>query len=695
MKRYVRAFSGVGQTARTPISRPVLARARQVALALTGVLIAISLVDRAGLFDAGDSYLRSLYYAMRGTQTVSERVVFVAMDEHTGDAWGPPPWTWDRYGEMMETILDARPRVIAVLEPGPRVLPSSAPRFAPAVTSAIAEGRVVLPPVASGLGQPRLALDTGLHVEAVDLSRTRDRNRLTATALTIRAAGLPVPQDETLWVHYLGGPSSLPTVPAHRIATGEIPANTFEDRIVIVGLRGEGFAPLVPTPIGPMSPAEVHAYAVRALAHDAVWAPMPSWARWLLAGSLGLICMLLLPLSSLRLSIAFLLGVGAAILVADYALFALGLVRLGASVPLGAAGLAAVAAWLSERHRVLRELEALSRWSAQRLALGTGQELDGEAFAHIWERFARTTRTFTQLESTLLGELAEGHWHLQFDLSFGVAADRIHELRRDVRREPYKDAIMMHRPVWSDHFMHAELEQKTLLVPLTSFNRVLGVWVLNYRKGVEVSSSALHMIELLAEQLSHTLERRRVRKLRSVRGAVRESLLLRPLQEMRTSMQFFTNEQSNLSRMFESLPVGVLVATLWGEVEYINAAMRSFLTSLHVDSAKQHSLPELLSALTDASEAEVHETVMRLFSGSAFVELSCHPHADIEPAYQVTLSSLSGAPLVADADAAGEGADAGQDAGDKLSALSHLVLTVTRRAPASSQAVRKSAMSGG
>lgn len=696
MKRYVRAFSGVGQTARTPISRPVLARARQVALALTGVLIAIWLVSRAGLFDAGDGYLRSLYYAIRGTETVSERVVFVAMDEHTGEAWGPPPWSWQRYAEMLETIIDAKPRVVAVLEPGPRVLPASAPRFGPAVMNAIAEGRIVLPSIAPGLGQPRLALDAGPHVEAVALARAPGNNELTATARTIRAAGLPAPDGELLWVHYLGGPSSLPTVPAHRIASGEIPANTFDDRIVIVGLRGQGFAPLVPTPIGPMSPAEVHAYAVRALAHDAVWAPMPSWARWLLAGSLGLICMLILPLSSLRLSIAFLVAVGAAILVADYALFTLGILRLGASVPLGAAGLAAVAAWLAERNRVLRELEALSRWSAQRLALGAAQEIDGEAFAQIWERFARTTRTFTQLESTLLGELPEGHSHLQFELAFGVAADRIHELRRDVRREPYKNAIMMHRPIWSDHFMHDELDQKTLLVPLTSFNRVLGIWVLNYRKGVEVSSNVLRMIELLAEQLSLTLERRRVRKLRSGRGAVRESLLLRPIQEMRTSMQFFTHEQSNLSRMFESLPVGVLVATLWGEVEYINAAMRGFLAALHVDSAKQHSLPELLAALTDASEAEVHETVMRLFAGSPFVELSCHPHADIEPAHQVTLSALSGAPLLAEAEAGpAEGVDAMEDAGDNISALSHLVLTVTRRAPASSQSVRKSAMSGG
>lgn len=692
MTRYVRAFSGAGQNARTPISPPVLARARHVALVLAGVMISMWLMYLAGIGAAGDRFLRSLYYVLRGSDAVSERVVFVAMDEHTGEAWGPPPWSWQRYGDMLTTILAANPRAVALLEPGPRVLPSAQPQFDPLLARAIAAGRVILPPVAAGLGQPRLVLEDTAGVEAVSIARGPD-NVPSTTEQVIRASGLPLPHGERLWVHYLGGPHSLPTIPAHRIATGEIPANTFEGRIVIVGLRGEQFAPQVPTPVGPLAPAEVHAHAVRALAHDALWAPMPAWAQWLLCGSLAAVCLLILPLLDLRPSLAFVLGIAAALLIADYALFSLGILRMGAASPLLAIGLAAVASWLDERHQVLRELESMSRWSARRLALDTtGPEPD--AFGELWERFARTSRTFTQCESALLGELSDSNWHLEFKLGFGVAPDRVRELRRDVRREPYKSAYMMHRPVWSERFMHAELEQKSLLVPLRSFNRVLGLWVVNFRKGVEVPSSTLRMVELLAEQLTLTMERQRIRKLRDVRSAVRESLLLRPIQETRSSMQFFAHEQTNLTRMFESLPIGVLVATLWGEIEYINAAMRRFLSSLHVDSAKQGSLPDLLSALTDASEADVHETVMRLFSGSPFVELSCHSDADVDSSYQITLSSLSDAPLLAKAESAAPG-NSGAEAGGDISALSHLVLTVTRRASASSQSLRKSAISGG
>jgi CHASE2 domain-containing sensor protein len=694
MTRYVRAFSGVGQTARTPISRPVLVRARHVGLVLAGVMLVMSFVHWVGISAVGDSHLRSLYYAARGSHAVSDSVVFVAMDEHTGEAWGPPPWSWQRYEDMLAAILAAKPRVVAVLEPGPRVLPSAEPSFDPPLARALADGRLILPPTAPGLGQPRLELQGTHGVEAVSLAHAPGSNVPSTTEQAIRAAGLPLPAGDQLWVHYLGGPSSLPTIPAHRIATGEIPANTFDDRIVIVGLRGEHFAPQVPTPVGPLSPAEVHAHAVRALALDAHWAPMPAWAQWLLSGSLALICLLLLPLLSLRPSILFLLGLTLALLLIDYTLFALGILRVGAAGPLLAVGLAAATSWLSERHTVLRELETISRWSARRLALGTTGGPEREAFNELWERFARTSRTFTQYESTLLGELSEAGWHLEFHLAFGVAADRIHELRRDVRREPYKSAYMMHRPVWSERFMHGELDQKSLLVPLSSFNRVLGLWVINFRKGVEVPNSTMRMIDLLAEQLALTMERGRIRQLRDVRDSVRESLLLRPIQETRTSMQFFAHEQTNLARMFESLPIGVLVATLWGEIEYINSAMRRFLSSLHVDSAKQNSLPDLISALTSASETEVHETVMRLFSGSPFVELSCHSDGDMDSSYQVTLSSLSDAPLLAGAEGGAPAAERGGEDGGDLSALSHLVLTVTRRASTSSQTLRKSAMSG-
>ncbi|WP_428268497.1 CHASE2 domain-containing protein [Haliangium sp.] len=656
-------------------------------MTLLGVLALVWLVDRAGFFDRADAHLRALYYELRGSYSTPDRLVFVAMDEFTGEAWGPPPWSWSRYGEMLSTILAAEPQVVAVLEPGPRVMPAGAPALPDEVSQAVAAGRVILPSTQSGLAQPQLDLSSGAEVEAVVLASDTETWTSSVTEAAIRAAGLTPPAHDRLLIHYLGGPDSLPTVPAHRISTGEIPTATFAGRVVVVGLRGERFAPLVPTPIGPLSPAEVHAYALRGLLLDAVWTPLPSWAWGLLMCALALTCLVLLPRWGLRRSVALVAGLSAGFVAADYALFALGSLRLGATAPIVTMLVAATAAWMGERRRLLRELEALSRWSSRRLAVDNSGRQGTVPLDELWERFARTCRSFTQCESTLLGELPEGTWHVDFELSLGVSPDQIQELRRDIRREPYKSAFLMHRPVWSERFMDTELDHKTLLVPLTSFNRILGLWLINYRKGVEVSSNTLRIIEHLAEQLALTMERRRIRRLLGQRSSVRESLLLRPIHETRNSVQFFAHEQSSLAQMFESLPVGVLVATMWGEIEYVNAAMRRFLSVLHVDGSTQRSLPELLTALTHASEPEVHETVMRLFTGMPLIELSC-PDA-VDDSYQVTLSSLSDAPLVvADGDAAAAPAE-------DQSVFSHLVLTVTRRASAADHALPKSVMSGG
>lgn len=723
MNRYVRAFSGVSQAARTPISRPVLARARHVMFVLAAVLALIWLMGRAGLLDIGDRYLRSLYYALSETDTVSDEVVFVAMDEHTGAAWGPPPWSWQRYEDMLAAIIEAQPRAVALLEPGPRVAPGEPPNFGPLVANAIGAGRIVLPPPNAGLGQPSLVLDEAHGIEAVELGLADDSLRPGVTRMLIRAATLPMPPGDTLWVHYLGGPRSLPTVPAHRIATGEIPGNTFEDRIVVIGLRGERFAPQVPTPVGALSPAEVHAHAIRGLARDSVWLPLPTWARWLLSASLGLFSLLLVPRLGLRRSMGLVGAVMLLLVVLDYTMFALGLLRVGATAPMLVVGFAAGASWLGERRMVLVELELMSRWSARRLALeNTDQERAG--FVERWDRFAHTSRTFAKFESTLLGELSENNWHLDFALALGVEPERIQEMRRDVRREPYKSAIMMHRPIWSDRFMDTELQQKSLLVPLSSFNRVLGLWVVNFRKGVEVPNDTLDMLKLFAEQLALSMERQRIQRLRHERAAVRESLLLRPLQEVRNTLQFLAHEQSSMSKTFESLPVGILVATLWGEVSYINATMRHFLGALHVDNAKATSLPDLLAAVTGSSDEEIQATVSRLFAGRPYVELNCKTDSALGSSFQLTLSALSETPLLTELDAAPEAAiedpgsaDAAQGkAADEqpapsaaprgdAAALSHVVLTVTRRAradatrsdadaDADNHAVRHSAISG-
>ena len=683
MSRTTRGSSGAGQVIRTPIKRLIFAQVRRLGIMMLSASALLCAIDLAGFVDHGNGHLRYLYYQMRGSQALAERVVLVAMDEGTGEAWGPPPWSWQRYEQLLATVLAAEPRAVGVLEPGPRVLPPEEPRAVPALEQALASGRLILPPIAAGLGQPRLDMAHVQHgIEAVSLAGAGDQ--ASVTARLARAAGLPVPASDRLWVHYVGGPDSLPTLQAHRVASGEIPADTFRGRIVVIGLRGEAFAPLVPTPIGPMSPAEVHAYAMRGLAHEAVWHVAPLWLRVLLQALLALACLLLLPRLRTRRAVLLLAGLALAALAADYALFATGTLLLGASGPVAAIGVAAALSWLAERSRAHQEIMALSRWTAKQLAFASSASNPGAADGDdVWDRFASAAGAYLRFESTLLGELPEGLWHIRFERSLGESADQIAEPRRDIRREPYKSAYVSHRPVWSESFMHADLQQRSLLVPLTSFKRILGLWVVNFPRDTRVERSTLRLIEMLAEQISSTMERQRIRKIFSVHSARREGLLVQPIQEMRSTFQAFSQEQSKLAKLFDSMPVGVLVATLWGHIEYANEPMRRFLGTLEADDVQQRDLPGLITLLTDASAANVQDTVMDLVGGRTSITLSCS--AAVDSAYQVTLSPLSQAALF-------EGTEG---TADDMGVLSHFVLTVTRQASEEDQRISQSAHARG
>lgn len=70
----------------------------------------------------------------------------------------------------------------------------------------------------------------------------------------------------------------LPTVPAVRVAAGEIPQGTFSGRVVVVG-RADEAALSVTTPLGAMSPAQVEAHALLGVLDGAARSGLPGWLR--------------------------------------------------------------------------------------------------------------------------------------------------------------------------------------------------------------------------------------------------------------------------------------------------------------------------------------------------------------------------------------------------------------------------------
>ncbi|RMH43960.1 MAG: CHASE2 domain-containing protein, partial [Deltaproteobacteria bacterium] len=485
--------------------RPWLRRAAGCAAI---ALAAVAVARATGTADAIDDNARRLYYDIRGTRDGGHDVIFVAIDEDSVNLWNAPPWRWDRYAATVSAILAGEPRVIAILEPGPRLLPDEPPP--PVIRDAVARGALVMAPPTPGFGQPRLALETRGAVVALDLGQPDGVDRSVVRDV-IEAAGLGRDVPRRLPVNYYGAPDALPTLPAHRVASGEIPPRTFRDRIVVIGLRGERFAPQVPTPVGAMSPAEVYCHALLGLAHGAVWSRPPPWLSWMLAGVLAFVAAAVTPRLRTRTAAAVTGGAIAVIAIADYWLFRTGVALLGMTTPAVGVVAGAIAGGAVERERARDQIDAIARWLAQRLRVDTPRSA-GIAVDHApWRAYADAVDIYLDCHSTAFAELPDGSWHLRLAHAVRMAETDIVEQRRDVRRDPYKRAYAFHRPMESDRqFMRRDLGVRTFLVPLVSFERLLGIWIVNFEDHRELTDRELSVMATLADEMAVGLELRRL-----------------------------------------------------------------------------------------------------------------------------------------------------------------------------------------
>lgn len=610
-------------------------RARPVALAVAAVLAIVAGLGAAGLTGAIDASARRTYYDVRGPRPPVARVLFVAIDEDTARAWGPPPWGWDRYEALTDAILAGEPRLVALLEPGPRVAPATAPP--PRLAAAIAAGRVVVPPPTPGFGQPAVALDTTGVVEAIELGDPDALRGATITAEVIRRLGL-APTRGRLAVNYVGPPDALPTLPAHHVARGDLPPATFTGRVVIIGVRGEGFTPLVPTPVGGMSPGEVHAHALHGLVERVAWRAAPAWLTF----ALSLACALGAVLGVRRGAAAWatalaLAAVAAALGVAGYLAFTRAAVALGVGAPVTALALGAVAGLLLERRDARVAAIELARTLARRA--GAEPRWEDRAAAHH-ERFVDALRACLDVDSAVWAELPPGAFHVELAGWWGVTAADVREQRRDVRRDPWRVPAASLRPEWANRVFLRDDARRTLIVPLDTYGRLHGFWLVNVRADVTVTPAQLRLVAVMANQLA--LERDRLTERPAAPGAhagddALASAVVDVVRAARHDAHRLGQVQDRQRAVIEHLPVGVLSATLWGEIEHANAAMRRFLAAAGVDDPRPLGLVDVLVRVTGVPAAAARAVVRELAADGAAVRLETRLDDGPGPGRVVTL----------------------------------------------------------
>ncbi len=615
--------------------------ALRLPLSLVACLAIVAGLASIGLVAAIDSGLQRAYYKARGTvegaKNSASPVLLVALDDTTAKRWGAPPWPDEHFQSLVAKIMESeenQPKVVALLEGSMLLMRDSA-------ADALEEKGWLVPKSndssPGGFAQPALRIDHGgvdeitlKHPDGTPSVLSRVVEKIAEDAEDAEQdAGLGMPATATLPIHYTGSPDSLPTIAAHRIVDGQISNATFAGRIVIIGPQGQWFAPRLPTPVGPMSPAEIQAHALTGWLAGKVWRAIPWWQYWLMLAGFALVLLVVAPRVRTGVVIAIAAISLATAIGLDYWLFVSGTTMLGASGFALVLIVALLGSWISERRRARREMGELSRWLAKQaeteLQSGSLRGSDED----FLRKFLRASRTYVDFHSAIFAELPQGKFHLADDsfLCLDTETSEIFERRRDVRRDPYAKAYRTHRPEWATRpFMKKELELKTLMVPLVELGRILGYWVVNFPRATKISRRKIQLIETLGHQASIALDRRRLQqKVREKDGALASSkptVLLGQLRDTRQAAASMLQSQHRIDELFENLPVGVLVATLWGEVELVNAVMRRFLHEMGIEDPLRMSLPALVAKISGSDEDRVREQLRNTMGDKSAVRIS-------------------------------------------------------------------------
>jgi len=343
------------RTRRIPQLGETPRRAALLGAKLAAALVCVAALGALGLWDVIDGLLERQYYALRGARASQQSVVLVGIDADTVARWGAPPYTFAQLTPLYGAIAAGGPAVTAFVEPGRRLVRDDTPT--PEIAAAVFARRLLVPAPAGGSAAPELAVGSS---GAIDTIRLRGQKGATLTAEILERTGLAARDAASLPVNFVGK-GGLPLVSAARVATGNIPAGTFAGKIVLVGIVDPGIAGEVVTPVGTLAPAEVHAHALLGLTDGVAWRRTSTWARWILLVLISLAVLLALPQIDETRALAGATAAALLLLLADYLLFARGVVRWGASATVFAIlATTMISGWV-ERRRIRAALGDVAR----------------------------------------------------------------------------------------------------------------------------------------------------------------------------------------------------------------------------------------------------------------------------------------------------------------------------------------------
>ncbi|MEM7158549.1 MAG: CHASE2 domain-containing protein [Myxococcota bacterium] len=572
-----------------------------------GMLLLLSLLFVAALHstsipDAIDASLQSAYYRAGIPSSTEQRVLLVEADDETTQHWGSPPWTEQRRRALLDRIAQGQPAALVVVD-GARMFP---------VRSDTADA----PPPDDGLPSSLVYVELSTHIDPgsnqVDSLSDGDV-RLRRLDPVLEVLEHDEPRAEQLPIHYLWPRSRLPTMSFKRIEQGDVPPSIFEDKVVVVGLTSPDHRDALATPIGALTSPEIisHTFAMVA---DGRRFHEPSW----LVRVGGLLLVLAATMLAMRgttpsqavVRVAALLAV---LLAIDLVLFSRGLMRWGVSTEL----IVVVSILMGHWYRSQQDSAALVQTVSSKISEQLESETVGEPAPEdgFWQDIAETASAYLELDFTgALIELPEGQWHLQTRAFMNMDEEGIAERRRDVRRPPYRAAFLTHKPHRCERPFMADESRYTLAVPLAFEGRLYGMWMVGLDKQTELERSDKTLLEQLGHELGRSIAAARRGKPFGESLPLSSGDMAHRFAQLIHGVEALGQDKRRVVDTFDALPMGLLVANIWGHIVQSNAALRSELADQFPDGIPNNDLRAVLSRVTGTSLEGVHgimRTVIR------------------------------------------------------------------------------------
>jgi class 3 adenylate cyclase/CHASE2 domain-containing sensor protein len=287
---------------------------------LAGILAGVAVVVLAhfGMLEALEHWSLDQLFEWRGPRHPTLEVVIVTIDESSmaelGEQW---PFPRAMHGRLIGKIAEGRPLAIGV-----DIIfdaPSSRGRGDDeALAAAVAHaGNVVLgaalvddvqpfyvrttlnPPTpviragAAGVAPVNMLPDADGQVRRVPVWMSLNGERIPGLDAQLHAlaakAGLrvePLPDRRNVLINFRGGMRTYPWVSYYRVLAGEIPAEYWKGKVVLVGPTSVIFHDVFTTafvPSGEMPGVEIHAHALDTLARGDYIREVPRWVSTVLA----------------------------------------------------------------------------------------------------------------------------------------------------------------------------------------------------------------------------------------------------------------------------------------------------------------------------------------------------------------------------------------------------------------------------